>query len=254
LIHYTAALVKVTISTNFGLESTCSSDTSLNLYFCYDLLDSTNLRPWIHITHQKLDVQLTKDQKIVVWHGPKLDKVKIEGQRPSKFKRSIKRKRKIWHYNFDEELKDRSWVADLTKEREKIIANIPEKPERQLILLEKFLIFLKWNYNRQIPLNIELKGQKIWLIGRNLFLKRRGEDYPLKEFKKILDQEGNGRAIIVASTSGKVLQKFDEINKGSTPYFTNMSICEQSRYSKYMVKWYISLFYYVFFVRPLALV
>jgi len=56
----------------------------------------------------ELDVQLTKDRKIVVWHGPELDNVKIKGQSSSKLIRFIKGKRNIWHYSFDEELKDTS--------------------------------------------------------------------------------------------------------------------------------------------------
>jgi glycerophosphoryl diester phosphodiesterase len=42
----------------------------------------------------ELDVQLTKDGEFVVWHGPKLDNVRIKGQddKPSKRER---RKRKF---------------------------------------------------------------------------------------------------------------------------------------------------------------
>jgi glycerophosphoryl diester phosphodiesterase len=197
----------------------------------------------------ELDIQLTEDRKIVVWHGPKLDNVKIKGQSSSTFIRLIKRKRKIWHYNFDEELKDRAWVAHPKIEAEKQLNNIPEHEDRKLILLVEFLDFLnELDREKKIPLNIELKGQKIPIIGRSLFLEtsEAGEPYLLKQFKEMLDHKGNGRKIVVASLSEKVLLEFDKINTGPSLYPTNLSVFEQMRYSKYMAKWYLHLLRWLF--------
>jgi glycerophosphoryl diester phosphodiesterase len=198
-----------------------------------------------HADILELDVQLTKDRKIVVWHGPKLDNVKIKGQYASKFMRSIMRKRKIWHYNFDEELRDRAWVGHPQIKAEKQIEHIPEKEDRKLLLLEEFLDFLKTlGGEKKIPLNIELKGKTLPLIGNNLFLEKdeNKKRYLINRFKKILDLIGNGRKIIVASASEKVLIEFDKINKGASIYPTNVSFNEQMRYSKYMALWYARLF------------
>ena len=200
----------------------------------------------------ELDVQLTKDRKIVVWHGPELDNVKIKGQSSSKLIRLIKGKRNIWHYSFDEELKDSAWVADPKKKAEDKLKNIPENVDRKLILLEEFLDFLnEIDSEKKIPLNIELKGDKIRFI-KNLFLEtdEEGEHYLLKQFKDIMDLKGNGRKIIVASTSEKVLRSFDNINSGPYLYPTNLSLFEQRRYSKFMGTWYVSLLSQLSSVHP----
>lgn len=193
----------------------------------------------------ELDVQMTKDSKILVWHGPKLDNIKIKGQSSNKYIRSIKRKRKVWHYNFNDELKDKAWVAHPNEVAEKKLNNVPESMDRKLMLLEEFLDFLNdIDSEKKIHLNIELKGQKIPIIGKWLFLEKdeRGECYLLKQFKKILDLKGNGRKIIIASANEKVLLEFDKFNSDKSLYPTNLSLVEQMNYSQFMsIPWYLSI-------------
>jgi glycerophosphoryl diester phosphodiesterase len=201
----------------------------------------------------ELDVQLTKDKKIVVWHGPKLDNVKIEGLSDSGFIRMLKSKRKIWDFEWGElgntyvkapsyEGHERNWES---RTRADIPGASPERsphsfswdPDRKLLLLEEFFDFLNDDLDPtgKIPLNIELKGQK-WFFGKSMFLKTvDGEENALlKKFKQILDQKRNARKVIVASTREKVLLQFDKMNDGPSPYPTNISVAEQLDYTHLM--------------------
>lgn len=184
----------------------------------------------------ELDVQVTADKKIVVWHGPKLDNVKIEGQSNFKIIRIIKGKSKIWDYTWETELNKRAWVAH--PEKGEKLDEVPRDDERLLLLLEEFLDFLNKDLDKEqeIPLNIELKGKKIPIVGKNKFIEDDNE--LLKKFKAILDSKGGYRNIIVASTSEKVLFQFDKINRNPS-YPTNVSVCEQLGYSKHMNSWFI---------------
>jgi glycerophosphoryl diester phosphodiesterase len=58
----------------------------------------------------ELDVQLTCDGEFVVWHGPRLDNVRIEGENNCPAERPRER-RKIYHYNWNE-LNKKAWVAN----------------------------------------------------------------------------------------------------------------------------------------------
>jgi glycerophosphoryl diester phosphodiesterase len=201
----------------------------------------------------EFDVQLTKDRKIVVWHGPKLDNVKIEGLSDSGFVRTFKGKRKIWDFEWDElentYVKGRddecAQESSETNSRPDRPDTSPETsphssswdPDRKLLLLEAFFDFLNGDLDPDgnTPLNIELKGQKSF-FSRSLFLETvDGEENALlKRFKQILDQKGNGRKIVVASTCEEVLLQFDRINDGSSPYPTNISLAEQLDYTHLM--------------------
>lgn len=201
----------------------------------------------------EFDVQLTKDRRIVVWHGPDLDNVKIEGIPDSGFMRMFKGKRKIWDFDWDE--LENTYVKgrddDCTERgsentsRPGMPGAGPETspgtsswdPDRKLLLLEEFFDFLNDDLDPSgnTSLNIELKGQK-WFFGKSMFLETiAGEENALlRRFKQILDQKGNGRKIVVASASEEVLLRFDNINDDSSPYPTNISFAEQLDYAHLM--------------------
>ena len=97
----------------------------------------------------ELDVQLTKDSRLVVWHGPKLDNVLIDNVSSSKWLRWFKRKRSIWQFSWDE-LRDKAWVVEPRFKKLKHMED-PEagkKEQRQLMLLRALFEEL-WKSQRQ---------------------------------------------------------------------------------------------------------
>jgi glycerophosphoryl diester phosphodiesterase len=103
----------------------------------------------------ELDVRLTRDGELVVWHGPSLDNVRIKGQNDCPCQRQL---RKIGEYYWSE-LAGQAWVADppfviapACAEGACRVAGVPEDPQRNLMGLEEFL--------RRFPdhaLNVEIK-------------------------------------------------------------------------------------------------
>jgi len=154
----------------------------------------------------EIDVQLTKDAKIVVWHGPKLDRVYIEGQSIHPKKR--RRKRYIYEHDWSE-LDGKAWVADPdTSSLEDVLK---DKEGRELLLLSKFL-----NSFPEVPLNIELKESfKKNLGGHN------GLSDNIAKFIEILDAGKHKRDIIVASVSHSIIEEFR--NQSNERYVTNLS-------------------------------
>jgi len=183
----------------------------------------------------ELDVQLTKDNEIVVWHGPNLDNVWIDGLSSSLALRKKKKKTDIMQFRWGE-LKDRAWVIEpvyITVEdiREEKVKKIPQ---RQLMLLSEFLDNVKRfdTDKKKIPINIEMKGEKIPGISPSKFLNRA----IMRTFVELLESKGNGRAILVASTRKRVLDRFVEIG-GRFP--TNVPMSEQLAYLTKVRPWYL---------------
>ena len=183
----------------------------------------------------ELDVQLTKDSRLVVWHGPKLDNVLIDNVSSSKWLRWFKRKRSIWQFSWDE-LRDKAWVVEPRFKKLKHMED-PEagkKEQRQLMLLSEFLDYvneLDKMCGRSIPLNIELKGEERQFVGRSKFM----SDGIMEDFISVLNEKGGDRVILVASTKKKVLDKFRAMSGGSRA--TSVSLFEQLSYLDTAQRW-----------------
>lgn len=166
----------------------------------------------------EIDLQLTKDGEIVVWHGPKLDNVRIDGQSNRPLERP-KERRKIYHYDW-KELEGKSWVADSYVkglDEDKIdLSTVPQEKDRCLLRFLDFLAEFK-----DIPLNIELKKSFKRKINDTT---RKGLKDNLKAFNKILENMGN-RKVLVVSASDNCIEEFHELNGNKYP--TGLSIKEQ---------------------------
>jgi glycerophosphoryl diester phosphodiesterase len=96
----------------------------------------------------EFDVSLTRDRKIVVWHGPAMENVRIAVENDD-----IGRRTRTQIGDFDwTELANHAWVGD-HREIYTSVANVPEDPDRTLLLLEDLLTLFP-----NAPLSIELKG------------------------------------------------------------------------------------------------
>lgn len=159
----------------------------------------------------ELDVQLTKDGRIVVWHGPELNNVYIEGQSIHP-KKQLRRKRNIYEYTWSE-LDGKAWVAD--HKAASLEHVLKDKKGRELLLLSQFLYKFP-----TAPLNIELKASfKRNLGGHN------GLAGNIAEFVKILDAGEYDRDIIVASANHSIIEAFR--NQSGERYVTNLTWWEQ---------------------------
>ena len=167
----------------------------------------------------ELDVQLTKDGKFVVWHGPKLDKVRIVGQKDNPIKRPDNR-RKIYHHDW-KDLDGKAWVADpevlKIKKHKRDLSQVPKEEDRQLLLLSEFL-----NKFPEIPLNIEMKKSFKRKINET---DRRGLKDNIRTFSDILDNDFGNRPIVVASAIDDYIDEFRKLNGDKYP--TGLSIQEQ---------------------------
>ena len=183
----------------------------------------------------ELDVQLTKDNEIVVWHGPSLDNVWIEGLSPSLAQRKQKKKTDIMQFPWGE-LKDQAWVIEpvystVEDIREEEVKKIPQ---RQMMLLSDFLDNVKRfdTDEKKIPINIEMKGEKIPGISSSKFL----NSEIMRAFVELLESRGNGRTILIASTKKRVLDRFVEMG-GRFPI--NVPMSEQLGYLTKVRPWYL---------------
>jgi glycerophosphoryl diester phosphodiesterase len=159
----------------------------------------------------EIDVQLTKDAKIVVWHGPELCNVFIEG--PNQFSQeSTWGKKEIYEYNWSE-LDGKAWVADPGATTFEHI--LKDKSGRELLLLSEFLDIFKTT-----PLNIELKKES---FKKNLG-SLNGLSGNISEFVRILDAGKYDRNIIVASVSHAIITEFRK--QSNERYVTNLSWVE----------------------------
>lgn len=167
----------------------------------------------------ELDVQLTRDGKFVVWHGPDLDNVRIEGQENRPSKRSANRKN-IGHFEW-KELEKKAWVADpgvKYLERDKIdLSDVPMSEDRQLLLLSEFL-----EKFTDIPLNIEIKKSFRKKINN---IDRKGLEDNIRAFSVLLKKDQGNRPIVVVSAGNDIIKEFRKINGEKFP--TGLSIIEQ---------------------------
>jgi len=165
----------------------------------------------------ELDVQLTRDGRFVVWHGPDLNNVRIEGidDRPSKRERN-----KIYDYDWAE-LDGRAWVADPAVKsldvNEIDLSGVPKEDDRQLLLFDVFL--KKFHHS---PLNIEIKES----FNRHINdADRKGLKDNLRVFSDILNADAGNRIKVVVSSIDDYIDEFREQNGEKYP--TGLSTKEQ---------------------------
>jgi len=158
----------------------------------------------------ELDVQITRDGRFVVWHGPGLDNVFILGVDSNPEKRPPGR-RNIYDFDWSE-LDRRAWVADPCS---KELSDVPRQQDRQLLLLTDFLRLFD-----TAPLNIEMKGTFKMALGG-----RQGLEENVAAFRKILIDASPRPTIIVASASKEILSAFRIIDGDHFP--TNLTFWEQ---------------------------
>jgi glycerophosphoryl diester phosphodiesterase len=165
----------------------------------------------------ELDVQLTRDGRFVVWHGPELDNVRIEGidDRPARRERN-----KI--YDFDwAELEGKAWVADPAvkglDEKQIDLSAVPKQEDRGLLLFDVFLKLFP-----DAPLNIELKESFKRHINDD---DRKGLKDNIRAFSDLLKADAGKRIKVVVSAIDEYIDEFREQN-GKT-YPTGLSTKEQ---------------------------
>ncbi|MBI9082215.1 MAG: hypothetical protein JEZ11_01375 [Desulfobacterales bacterium] len=158
----------------------------------------------------ELDVQITRDGRFVVWHGPGLENVLIETENSDTEKQPSQR---LYIHEFDwRELDGRAWVADpgFTD-----LSAVPKESDRQLLLLADFLQRFP-----SAPLNIEMKQTFKKPLGG-----RKGLAENVAAFRKILMDDNSPRTMVVASADQEILTAFRDIDKDRFP--TNLSPWEQ---------------------------
>jgi len=106
----------------------------------------------------EVDVQLTKDGEIVVWHGPNLANVFVSKVNPAPEKRPIGRKR-IYDFAWCE-LDGKAWVADPWNCSLEGLPEAADRDKRELLLFSEFL-----QTYPKAPLNIELKQSFLKKLG-----------------------------------------------------------------------------------------
>ncbi|MBT8331645.1 MAG: hypothetical protein KJP06_04880 [Deltaproteobacteria bacterium] len=161
----------------------------------------------------EVDVQLTKDGEIVVWHGPKLANVYVSKVNPAPDKRPNGRK-KIYDFAWCE-LDGKAWVADPWNCKLEALPEAVDRDKRELLLFSEFL-----RAYPKAPLNIELKNSFLKKLGD-----RDGLDDNIKEFYKILEEYGCNRTIIITSANGQILKTFRNFN--NEKYHTTLTVAEQ---------------------------
>jgi glycerophosphoryl diester phosphodiesterase len=144
----------------------------------------------------ELDVQLTKDGRFVVWHGPDLCNVYIEGENPIPQLRP-KDRQNIEDFTW-EELNGNAWVADPWECCLTNVLQYKDRDDRRLMLLSEFL-----NSFPNAPLNIEMKESFDEKSG-----KRKGLKENVDAFLDILEKGRGSRTVVVASASHSILKEF----------------------------------------------
>lgn len=161
----------------------------------------------------EVDVQLTKDGEIVIWHGPKLANVYVSKVNPAPERRPIGRKR-IYDFAWCE-LDGKAWVRDPWNCSLEGLPEAADRSKRELLLFSEFL-----QTYPKAPLNIELKRSFLKKLGG-----RDGLDENIKEFFMILEKYGGNRTIIVTSSNGQILKAFRNFN--NKKYHTTLTAAEQ---------------------------
>ncbi len=163
----------------------------------------------------ELDVHLTKDGEIVVWHGPELDNVRIRGESDRPAERPGDR-RMIYHYNWPE-LEKKAWVADpdIFKEAPETmdLSQVRQTDDRCLMRLGDFLRRFP-----TMPLNIDIKKsftRKIHTASGQV----RSLEENVRAFYDILAEDAKTREaqIVVASFSRRIIRLFRSMNRKNFP-------------------------------------
>jgi glycerophosphoryl diester phosphodiesterase len=169
----------------------------------------------------ELDVQLTLDGRFVVWHGPDLNNVRIEGVKDRPAERD-KNRRKIYDFNWAE-LDGRAWVADpgvkRLDEHQIDLSGVPKEEDRRLLLFDDFL-----NRFPSAPLNIELKESFKRHINDS---DRKGLKDNIRTFLDILNADPGSRIKVVVSAIDEYIDEFRD--QSSEKYPTGLSTKEQLR-------------------------
>jgi glycerophosphoryl diester phosphodiesterase len=167
----------------------------------------------------ELDVQLTRDGRFVVWHGPDLNNVRIEDADDRPAKRNKDRK-KIYDYDWAE-LDGRAWVADPAvkslKEGQIDLSGVPKEEDRRLLLFDDFLKRFP-----AAPLNIELKESFKRHINES---DRKGLKDNIRAFLAILNADPDSRVKVVVSAIDEYIDEFRD--QSSEKYPTGLSTKEQ---------------------------
>jgi glycerophosphoryl diester phosphodiesterase len=167
----------------------------------------------------ELDVQLTRDGRFVVWHGPDLNNVRIEGTDDRPAKRNKDRK-KIYDYDWAE-LDGKAWVADPAVKGLDVnqinLSDVPKEEDRSLLLFEDFL--KKFSYS---PLNIEIKESFNRHINGN---DRKGLKDNIRAFSDLLNADPGNRVKVVVSSIDNYIDEFRDQNGEKYP--TGLSTQEQ---------------------------
>jgi glycerophosphoryl diester phosphodiesterase len=167
----------------------------------------------------ELDVQLTRDGQFVVWHGPDLNNVRIEGvsDRPADRDKDHK---KIYDFYWAE-LDGKAWVADpevkSLDENQIDLSGVPKEDDRRLLLFDVFLKRFS-----AAPLNIELKESFKRHINEG---DRKGLKDNVRAFSDILNADPGNRIKVVVSAIDEYIDEFREQNGKKYP--TGLSTKEQ---------------------------
>ena len=161
----------------------------------------------------ELDVQLTKDGEIVVWHGPGLDNVLIEGESLNPKKRS---RRKITEFPWSD-LDGKAWVADPWSSP----ACVPKEEDRLLLLLSQFLQEFPDD-----PLNIELKSSFASVPDKSAQTLKNN----IARFLHVVDGGRNNRPIIVVSAKKSIIREFRRQDQERQPVGLSQEELEQRLY------------------------
>ena len=165
----------------------------------------------------ELDVQLTKCGEFVVWHGPELSNVRIEGQsdRPRHRQRN-----RIEEFEW-QELDGNAWVADPGirghPEEDIDLSAVPQEADRCLLSLASLLAVFP-----HAPLNIDMKPtfeRRIPEAGRT------GLEDNIRAFLEILERDPGRRSIVVVSADHEFVHKFRKLSSAGFP--TGLSAREQ---------------------------
>jgi glycerophosphoryl diester phosphodiesterase len=159
----------------------------------------------------ELDVQLTRDGRFVVWHGPDLNNVRIEGVKDRPAKRDKDRK-KIYDFDWSE-LDGKAWVADPAvkglDEKQIDLSGVPKEDDRGLLLFDVLLKIFP-----DAPLNIELKESFKRHINDN---DRKGLKDNIRAFSDILNADPGKRIKVVVSAIDEYIDEFREQNGNTYP-------------------------------------
>ncbi len=170
----------------------------------------------------ELDIRLTRDGEVVVWHGPGLEKVR--GKTRGYSKRDF-----IGLFRW-RDIRDKAWVLHPT-DKPKFVAT----PKRRLLLLSDFFKLVN-------KLERELAGsRRLRTLHVNIELKARSgraPDWTTKNLDKLLDlvdKQSEQRTIILASLGRGRLEKLRRcMARRGISHPTNLALSEQVAYGEHM--------------------